>query len=201
MDLAFIEDRFGSIMLAMNIQASAIKTADDFLRWNEGRAGKREFVRGRIVEMMVNVSRNHAKLAAAIIVALAAKLDLDAFDIGSADFAVKTPTGIRYPDVFVDRAGGSGSDLAAREPVLLAEILSPASLAVDFGEKAEEYTAIPSLLHYLVLSQDEPRVWLWSRNEEGAFAKPEMIVGREETVSLTGLGVTLALADLYRGIA
>ncbi|MEF2546917.1 Uma2 family endonuclease [Aurantimonas sp. E1-2-R+4] len=201
MDLAFIEDLFGSIMTTMNIQASAIKTADDFLRWNEGREGKREFVRGRIVEMMVNVSRNHAKLASAVIVALAAKLDLAAFDIGSADFAVKTPAGIRYPDVFVDRAGGSGSDLAARAPVLLAEILSPSSLAVDFGEKAEEYTAIPSLSHYLVLAQDEPRVWLWSRDEEGAFAKPEMIVGREETLPLTGLGVTLALADLYRGIA
>lgn len=201
MNLAFIEDPFGSIMVAMNIQASAIKSSDDFLRWNEGREGKREFVRGRIVEMMVNVSRNHAKLAAAIIVALAAKLDLAAFDIGSADFAVKTPAGVRYPDVFIDRAGGSGSDLAAREPVLLAEILSPSSLAVDFGEKAEEYTAIPSLMHYLVLAQDEPRVWLWSRDAEGAFAKPEMIAGREETVSLNGLGVTLALADLYRGIA
>ncbi|MEF2553383.1 Uma2 family endonuclease [Aurantimonas sp. A2-1-M11] len=129
----------------MNIHASAIRTADDFLRWNEGREGKREFVEGTIVEMMVDVSRNHAKLAGRLTATLVGLLDDGRYDIGSAGFAVRTPAGIRYPDVFVDRAGGSGQDLSAREPVFLAEILSPASLAVDFGEKAEEYTALPSL--------------------------------------------------------
>jgi hypothetical protein len=38
-------------------------TADEFLRWNEGREGKREFVRGRVVEMMINVTRNHVDIA------------------------------------------------------------------------------------------------------------------------------------------
>ena len=35
----------------MNIQSKMPTTADEFLRWNEGREGKREFVRGRVVEM------------------------------------------------------------------------------------------------------------------------------------------------------
>ena len=68
----------------MNIHAGAIRTADDFLRWNEGREGKREFVRGRIVEMMVNVSRNHAKLAARLTAILIGALDETAYDIGTA---------------------------------------------------------------------------------------------------------------------
>lgn len=185
----------------MNIHAGAIRKADDFLRWNEGREGKREFVRGRIVDMMINASRNHAKLAARLTAILIGALDETAYDVGTADFAIRTPGGIRYPDVFVDRAGGSGQDLAAREPVFLAEILSPSSLAVDFGEKAEEYTAIPSLAHYLVLSQDEARVWLWRRGDDGAFERPEMTVGSAAEVALEGLGITLALAHLYRGIA
>jgi hypothetical protein len=43
----------------MNIQARYPTTADEFLRWNEGREGKREFVRGKVVEMMVGVSKYH----------------------------------------------------------------------------------------------------------------------------------------------
>ena len=187
---------------SMNIQAPAIKTADDFLRWNEGREGKREFVHGRIVEMMVNVSRNHAKLSTKLASLLLNALDAGLYDIGSADFAVRTAQGIRYPDVFVDRAIGEGSDLAAREPVLLAEILSPTSLARDFGEKVADYTGLASLLHYIVLSQDEPRAWLYSRGENGDFSRePEMVAGADGTLAVPGLGMTIGLADLYRGIA
>lgn len=185
----------------MNIQVPTIRTADEFLRIYEGREGKREFVRGRVVEMMAYVSRNHAKLAFRLTMLLAQHLDEAAFDIGSADFGVKTSDGVRFPDVFVDRAGGDGRDLSAHAPVFLAEILSPSSIARDFGEKARDYTALPSLLHYLVLSQDEPRVWLWKRGEDGAFETPEMIEGADAALPLDGLGLTLSLAELYRGIA
>ena len=47
----------------MNLQSKYPTTADEFLRWNEGREGKREFVRGNVVEMMINVTRNHARIA------------------------------------------------------------------------------------------------------------------------------------------
>lgn len=184
----------------MNLVTPAIRTEDDFLRWNEGREGKREFVRGRIVEMMVNVSRSHVKIAARLTAILLSLLDEHRFDVGTADFGVRTLAGIRYPDVFVDRAVGEGKDLAARAPVLVAEILSPSTMAVDFGEKAVEYTALPTLLHYLVLSQDEPRVWVWNRGEAG-FGKPEMIAGAEEKLALAGLGLSFSLAELYRGVA
>lgn len=185
----------------MNVQVPAIRTVDDFLRAYEGIDGKREFVRGRVVEMMVNVSRNHMRLTTALTLALGNRLDLSRYDVGAADFGVRTLDGVRFPDVIVDRSGGGGRDLAAHDPVLVAEVLSPSSLALDFGEKAQEYTAIASLQHYLVLSQDEPRLWVWRRGEDGAFGAPEMIAGAEESVVLEGLGLTLALAELYRGVA
>lgn len=185
----------------MNIQVPTIRTADDFLRAFEGLDGKREFVRGKVIDMMINVSRNHAKLTTALTVFLARGLDPDRYEVGAADFGVRTPDGVRFPDVYVDQTGGDGRDLVAHAPVFVAEILSPSSMARDFGEKVRDYTALPSLLHYLVLSQDEPRVWLWARGEDGAFGSPEMIVGRDESVALAGFGLALPLADLYRGIA
>ncbi len=43
----------------MNIQSRHPTTSDEFLRWNGGREGKREFVQGRSIEMMVGVSESH----------------------------------------------------------------------------------------------------------------------------------------------
>ena len=186
----------------MNLQSKMPATADEFLRWNEGREGKREFVRGRVVELMIHTTRNHARIASNLILALGRRLDLLKLDIGSADFGIRTPDGIRYPDVFVDRrkAESSGTDLAASEPVLLAEILSPSSYTRDFGEKLADYTGIPSLLHYLILAQDEPRIWLWSRAMDGTWSGPLLVAGTEKTVELPGLDTTLALSELYNGI-
>jgi Uma2 family endonuclease len=189
----------------MNIQirpqASLPRTPDEFLRWNEDRDGKREFVRGRVVEMMIHVTRNHIRLATSLVVALGKRLDMARYDIGSADFAVRTPDGIRYPDVFVDRrtAEARGNDLAAIEPVFLAEILSPSSLGRDFIEKLSDYEGIVSARHYLILSQDEPRVWLWTKGSDG-WGEPEEITGEEAVVTLSDLDATLPLAELYAGI-
>ena len=186
----------------MNIQSPAIRTADDFLRWNEGREGRREYVRGRIVEMMTGGTQRHAELMLQLAISLKFALDPALYVVTNSDYAVRTPVGVRYPDVLVTpRTADGAASLATTASVLIAEILSPSSLATDFGEKAQEYTALDTLRHYLVLSQDEPRVWLWSRGEDGMFAKPEMIVGADETVDLPGLQIRIALAELDRGVA
>jgi Uma2 family endonuclease len=49
------------------------------------------------------------------------------------------------------------------EPVIIVEVMSPSSEADDAGRKWFSYRKIPSLKHYLVLSQDERAVQLHSR--------------------------------------
>ena len=184
----------------MNIQDTWPTTADEFLRWNEGREGKREFVHGRVVELMINVTERHYWLAARLQHQIVNQLGLDGYIVGSADFGTRTEDGIRYPDVMVHKPGDPGG-LATAAPLFLAEILSPSTMRDDFGPKADDYLAIASLRHYLVLSQDEIRIWLWSRDESGAFGEPVTIGDAGAPVDLAGLGVTLDLAVLYRGIA
>jgi Uma2 family endonuclease len=48
-------------------------------------------------------------------------------------------------------------------PVLIVEVMSPSSEADDAGRKWFSYRKIPSLKHYLVLSQDERAVLVHSR--------------------------------------
>jgi Uma2 family endonuclease len=182
----------------MNLQTKYPTTADEFLRWNEGREGKREFVGGRVVEMMINVTKRHAVLAMRLGASLLRQLPYPDFAVGSADFGVRTPDGIRYPDVFVDKLtpASRDQDLAASNPVLLAEILSTSSYARDLVEKLADYQGIETLLAYLVLSQDEPRVWLWTRTAEGQWSKMQEIAGADQAIELEALGVS----KLYAGI-
>lgn len=186
----------------MNLQQKMPTTVDEFLRWNEGREGKREFVRGRVVEMMINVTRNHVDIATNLLFALRHRLDRSAYSVGSADFGVRTPDGIRYPDVFVDRKTEQTkpTDLAAVEPIFIAEILSPSSYGRDFVDKLADYKGIDSLLYYLIVSHEEPRVWLASHGVDG-WTEPVEFAGMDATLDLGHLAIQLQIAELYEGVA
>jgi Uma2 family endonuclease len=101
----------------------------------------------------------------------------------------------------VDRANPRGRELSTTTPVFIAEILSPSTAGKDFTEKLEEYTAIESLQIYLICSQDEPRAWVWARQDDGSWpGRPTELVGREGAVALGGLDVELSMAAIFRGI-
>jgi Uma2 family endonuclease len=185
----------------MNIHAKLPSTPEEFLVWNEGREGKREFVRGRVVEMMIHTTRNHARLCVRLMAELGKSLPPNKYDIGSADFAVRTNDGIRFPDVFVDLIvpDTKGTDLTARHPLLLVEVLSPSSHSRDFGEKVNDYKELPTLQHYLVLAQDEARAWLWSRKGL-EWEGPEEYSAEVDRIELRGIGASFEMQALYSGI-
>jgi Uma2 family endonuclease len=185
----------------MNIQTKMPTTVDEFLRWNEGREGRREFVRGRVVEMMINVTRNHWRLANRLERQIAAQLGDEDFDVGTSDHGVRTPDGARFPDVMVDRSSVQGNALMATAPLLVAEVLSRSSIDDDFGPKARDYQALPSLQYYLVLAQDEVRVWVWSRAADGGWSGPDIVEAGSSDLVIDGRPVSIDLAALYAGIA
>ena len=184
----------------MNIHANIPSSVDEFLHWNEGREGKREFVRGRVVEMMVNVSKGHLRIATEVTHQLVSKLGTKNYDIGSADFGVKVAEGVRYPDVLVETFAANVKALATEQPIFIAEVLSPSTMAEDFGRKAEDYLGLNSLQHYLILSQDEILAWLWSRDEASGWSGPVIYDAQSESIALLGLEISLDLHALYRGI-
>jgi Uma2 family endonuclease len=184
------------MILHMNIHSTPPTDPDDFLRWNEGREGKRELVNGQVIEYMINVTRGHVRVVTRLLYELTSKLDPRRFEAYAVDIGLKTPEGVRYPDLVVDVAGGESNDLAVREPVLVCEVLSPSSIVRDTVEKQREYTRIASVQAYLVLSQDEPRGWLWSRAQDG-WTGPTMIEGIEAVLKVPALEFETSLASLY----
>ena len=183
---------------------SAPTEPEAFLLWGAQRdreKGKFELSRGRVTCDMIWTSRGHTRVCVNIVTELGRLLDRDAFDIGSADFAVQTPVGVRSPDVVVDRANPRGRELSTTTPIFIAEVLSPSTAGKDFTEKLEEYTAIETLQTYLICSQDEPRAWVWARQGDGSWPRlPAELVGREDVIALGGLDIELAMAAVFRGI-
>ena len=175
-----------------------------FLRWGAQRQreeGRFELSHGRVIRTMIWASRAHARVCANLLGELARLLDRERFDIGPADFAVRTPVGVRSPDIVVDRADPRGKELSTAHPLFIAEVLSPSTAGTDFTAKLEEYTAIAALQTYLVCSQDEPRAWLWTRQAGGAWsALPLELIGREGSVALGGLSIEITMAAIFRGI-
>ena len=180
----------------MNVHPAPPTDPDAFLRWNEGREGKRELVNGQVIEYMINVTRGHVRVVTRLLYELTSKLDPLRFEAYAVDIGLKTPNGVRYPDLVVDKAGGASSDLAVREPVLVCEVLSPSSMVRDTVEKQGEYTSITSVQAYLILSQDEPRVRLWSRTPDG-WSGPAMIQGIAARLEISALDFEVSLASLY----
>lgn len=173
--------------------------SESFLRWAEGREGRYELVGGD-VRIMTEGSFAHAAISTPLAAAFLGALDPDQFDVASADFAVVIGEHVRYPDVLVDRIGARGRDLAATSPVLVVEVLSPSSAYIDLSEKAAEYQSAPSLLAYVVASQDEPRLWVRKPSDEGRPEAPEMIEESDAALRIEALGLEIPLGGIYRGI-
>ncbi len=186
----------------MNIRPDLRMSKAAFLEWDAGEGQRCELVGGRVV-MMPRPSQAHGVIVANLIVLLRAKLDLKQWLV-IAEFGLDTgPQTLRYPDLVVYPAGSPGKSYTTSNPVLLVEVLSPSNAEVDFGDKAAEYLELPSLLAYIVLSQDEPKAWMWSRMSTSAqFAPgPKVISGADAVIPVSGLRLELSMADVYAGIA
>ena len=81
------------------------------------------------------------------------------------------------------------------------ELLSPSTEAYDRGDKFWHYRQLPSLREYVLVSQDEMHVELFTRDSEDgtrwAFADARGPVG---VVELPSIGAVLWLRDVYDGV-
>ncbi|MEO0561697.1 MAG: Uma2 family endonuclease, partial [Chloroflexota bacterium] len=101
----------------------------------------------------------------------------------------------RYPDVTVfcgppDYVEGRTDTI--QSPTLVVEVLSPGTALVDRNQKLGEYTAIDSLMAYLLVSQDKMNVDRYLRHEDGQWLY-QSVTGEAATVTVPPLGVTLRL--------
>jgi Uma2 family endonuclease len=183
----------------MNVRPILSISKAAFIEWSAVEEERCELVAGRVV-MMPRPSLAHGMIVMNLAVLLRTKLNPTQWVVVAKFGLDSGPETLRYPDLVVDRAGGSGKSYTASAPVLLAEVLSPSSVEIDLGDKLSEYLRLPSLVAYIVLSQDEPKAWVYVRADAQFTLGPAVIRGAEAVVRIAPLQLELPMAEVYAGI-
>ena len=119
------------------------------------------------------------------------------------DVKVATGTGnARYPDAIIDCGRFVPSALQAQEPTVVFEVLSKSTAWIDQTLKLRDYDATQTIMRYVLISQDEPRVMVYTRGEDGRLdlRTAMLLTGVDATVDLPSAGILLRLAGLYEGM-
>lgn len=171
----------------------------EYRRFEEATDAKHEFLDGDILAM-AGGTPEHAALAAAVISELSACVSGKPCSAFSSDLRVRVKaTGLAtYPDATVvcgDLQRDPEDENAVTNPSVLVEVLSDSTAAYDAGDKFEHYRLIPELRAYLLVSQDERRIELRSRDGDGTWRV--LTAGRGESLGLDAIGMTLSVDAIY----
>jgi Uma2 family endonuclease len=160
--------------------------------------GRWEYVNGQ-VRLMAGGSDDHGAIGMNIRRALGNALVPRGCRVYGSDVKIHAGDGINtFPDVSVvcgERHYYLGKTDVILNPLLIVEVLSPSTESYDRIEKFEHYQTIETLTDYLLVEQNRARVLLYTRRED--CWELRVITGRERTVTLPSVEVTLALADIY----
>lgn len=104
-----------------------------------------------------------------------------------------------YPDVVVTcETDKEDEDYVLKFPCLIVEVLSPSTAATDKREKLIAYKLIDSLQEYAVVWQDEKRVELHRRNDDGWLTS--FFLQDTDEVEFPSIGLKTTVAEIYRNI-
>lgn len=146
---------------ALNLPLSAA----DFLAWDAAQTTRHEFVRGEVFAM-AGAGERHVTVALNVAMALRQHLTGSPCRTFITDMKlrVEAADAFFYPDVMVTcSARDAGDPQVKREPVLLVEVLSPATAAFDRGDKFAAYRSLDSLREVLLVDPDLRRCDLFRR--------------------------------------
>lgn len=177
-------------------------SVDEYLLIERSADFKSEYIDGQIFAMS-GASRAHTLIAGNAAGELRNALRGSPCEVYQSDMRVQVAdTGLyAYPDVVVACEPidlvDEGADML-RNPVGIIEVLSPSTAAFDRGEKFLRYQRMPSLQHYLLVSQDVFRVEHFRR--QGKAWLLEQFESPEGVLDLDAIAVRLSLKDLYERV-
>lgn len=87
--------------------------------------------------------------------------------------------------------------LGVTNPSVLVEVLSPSTEGYDRGEKFERAQGIPSLQHYVLVSQRKARVDVYTRTGDAWTLRA---YGPDDALRLEALGVSVPVRSIYEGV-
>ncbi|MCC6731144.1 MAG: Uma2 family endonuclease [Chthonomonadales bacterium] len=186
----------------MAVERAPILTPEEYLAREREARTKSEYLAGQVYAM-AGASRLHNLVAVNVTTALALALRGRPCEVYAADMRVRVEaTGLyTYPDIAVacdEPTFADASQDTLTNPVVIVEVLSDSTEGYDRGRKFLHYQMLESLAEYVLVSQAGARVEVFRRR--GTTWLYERADGRDASVRLEALEVTLRLADVYERV-
>ncbi len=146
-------------------------------------------------------SLRHSRISTRLTSSLDAALRNTKCTVVNSDLRVRASSGgpFFYPDAAVFCGPPELADEWADtllNPTAIFEVTSPSTEAYDRGAKFAKYRGIASLREYVLVSQSEPLIELFTRQADGKWLLSEF-AGRDAVCKLDSIGCDLPLASIY----
>lgn len=185
----------------MSSPAKPLRLSPDHYLDQERRAhAKSEYFDGDVYAM-AGASEQHVSVCTNLILAAGPKLREKSCKIYGSDMKIWIPAtrSFVYPDLSVacgvPKMRDEHGDVL-ENPMAIFEVLSPSTEKNDRTLKFDAYCSIPSVQQYVLISQEEARVEIFTRNPQGLWVFSRAI-GRESTADLMALEISIPLASIY----
>lgn len=183
----------------MSTQPASIVSPSEYLALEREAEIKHEYYAGEMFAM-AGASREHNAIGVSLTQLLANALQPGGCEIYASDMRLKVDrTGLyTYPDAVVTCAAPQFEDDrfdTLLNPQAVFEILSESTEKYR-GKKFGHYRQIDSLIDYVLVSQEEPLVEVYTRQDDGTW-KLAIAKGLETSITVPSIDIPLRLADLY----
>ncbi len=184
----------------MSSQRTTFVSPEEYLAQERLAERKSEYFRGEIFAMS-GASPRHGWIAINVAAEFRQQLKGKPCRVSASDLRLGvTPAGFyTYPDVMVVCGEAQFADDQKDtliNPVVIVEVLSESTRNYDRGWKFQHYRKLPSLIEYLLIEQDEPRVEHWTRQRENHWDFVELD-DLSQSIQLTSIGCVLPLIEVY----
>lgn len=174
-------------------------SVEDYLADERDSELRHEYVAGQVYAM-TGASRRHGLIVNALAFALTPSVRDRGCQLFTNDMKVYVhhagDDAFYYPDLVVTCDPSDLEDYYLKHPCLIVEVLSEGTERIDRREKLLAYTALPSLLEYLLVAQDRRQVERYRRTETDWVHETPT----EGSLRLDCLEQDLALDSVYEDV-
>jgi Uma2 family endonuclease len=175
-------------------------TLEEYLAMEPEGKVRHEFINGEVFAM-VGASLRHNLIVTNWVAALHAHLRGTSCQVVANDrkVLIAAVDRVYYPDVMVrcDDASNNIDDYTETNPLLIVEVLSSSTAAVDRRQKRLDYQMLDSLQDYVLVDQTTATVEVYSRQREGWTVTT---YGAGDEVVLPSIDYQLPMVVIYENI-
>ncbi|MBC7890343.1 MAG: Uma2 family endonuclease [Ferruginibacter sp.] len=173
----------------------------EYMAMEEKSVERHDFYHGELFAM-AGATKNHNSIIVNLTVALKANqkkgcnvyIDGMRLEIEKDEFYV-------YPDlIYTCNDNLKGDDLFVKNPAIIFEVISESTALYDREVKLKYYKRIESLDYYVLVSQKEINVEVYSRIDDSQIWKYQSFETINEVIGFDRLGFSLTVAAIYDGI-